>query len=390
MDRDVVVVGAGPSGSVAAAALARRGRDVLLLDRAAFPRDKACGDGVPPGTVAILNRLGAGPALRDAGFYSIHGLRLVSPRGRDWSVALRPRAPDTGFYVAPRLAFDDLLRRHAIASGASFRCARVQSLIVERDEVRGVNAVVDGVDTAVHARVVIGADGATSMVARSLLGERQPADQRAVAVRAYVDGIETRPGVIEFHWYTRFAPGYGWIFPTGPSSANVGVVVRADAFKRRGVALDALLDEFLCSPDVRGRARSAVVGARASWQLPYAGPGALRASFAGAVLVGDAARLVDPLTGEGIHNAVVSASLAADVVDAALSRGDVSAASLRELDVRCERELGALVRRAYRAQRRLAAHPRLLEAVFILINAANGPVTRWMNRVSTDFVVGAE
>jgi len=390
MNRDVVVVGAGPSGSVTAAALARHGRDVLLLDRARFPRDKACGDGVPPGTVAILNELGAGGVIRDAGFHPIHGLRLVSPRGRQWSVHLRPRRDDTGFYVAPRLVFDELLRRHAIASGAAFQRGRVQSLIEECGVVRGVNAVIDGAEVSIDARVVIGADGATSLVARSLLGDKQPADRRAVAVRAYADGIETIPHTIEFHWYARFAPGYGWIFPTGPGSANVGVVVRADAFKRRGITLDDLLEEFLHAPDLRRRAQRVVVRDRASWQLPYAVPGALRASFAGALLVGDAARLVDPLTGEGIHNAVVSARLAADVVHDALSRGDVSAASLREFDARCERELGALIRRAYRAQRHLAAHPRLLEAVLVAIGAAHGPITRWMNRVSTDFVVGAE
>jgi flavin-dependent dehydrogenase len=235
--------------------------------------------------------------------------------------------------------------------------------------------------------VVIGADGATSVVARSLLGTKPAAVDRGVAIRAYVDGIETIPQTIELHWLSRCAPGYAWVFPLGPSQANVGVVARSDAFKRGGIALDALLDEFLSSPHLGGR-----VGARATardsatWQLPYAAPRWYARSFDGALLAGDAARLVDPLTGEGIHNAVVSASIAAEVAAGALSRNDTSRDSLSEFDRRCQREIGPLNRRAYRAQRYLAAHPAAVEALFAVLRLGSGPVTRWLNDVSTDFV----
>jgi flavin-dependent dehydrogenase len=252
-----------------------------------------------------------------------------------------------------------------------------------------VRAVVDGEERSIPARIVVGADGATSAVARALIGGKSAAADRAVAIRAYLDGIETIPRTIELHWYARGAPGYAWIFPLGAASANVGVVVRADAFKRLGVPLDELLHEFLRAPDVRARVRAgAGVERAASWQLPYAPPRVPQRAFDGALLAGDAGRLVDPLTGEGIHAAVVSGSLAAEVVDRALARGDASRAALADYETRCARELGPLIRRAYRAQRLVAARPAVLEAVFFALRLANGPVTRWLDGVSTDFRVG--
>ncbi len=390
MTRDVVIVGAGPAGSTAAAALARRGRDVLLLDRAAFPRDKPCGDGIPPGTVAILNGLGMGPALEGAGFHPIRGIRLVSARGRDWRVSLRPRRPREDFFIAPRFAFDDLIRRHAVSCGAEFRVAGVRGIIREHGRVTGVRVVADGVETSIPAHIVIGADGATSGVARELLPSKPLAHDRAVAIRAYVDGIDTLSGFVELHWSAQYAPGYAWIFPMGKSAANVGVIVRADWFKRRGESLDALLDGFLHSPDVALRiGPRAEIRDRATWQLPYATPEAPARAFDGAMLVGDAGRFVDSLTGEGIHHAVASAVIAAEVADGALTRGDVSRAALAPFDTRCDRELGPLIRRSYAVQKHLAVHPRLVEGVFVLGNLGRGALASWLNRMSTDFVVEA-
>ncbi len=390
MTRDVVIVGAGPAGSVAAAALARRGRDVLLLDRAVFPRDKPCGDGIPPGTVEILDDLGMGRALRGAGFHSIHGIRLVSPSGQDWRVRLEPRRGNTEFFIAPRLSLDDMIRRHAVACGAEFRNGWVKSLLTEGGRVTGVRARIDGTEIVIPARVTIGADGATSVVARALLGDKPPSRARGVAIRAYVEGIETIPRTVELHWYRRYAPGYGWIFPMGMKSANVGVVVRADAFKRRGIPLEALLDDFLGIPDVRARIGAhAEVRTAATWQLPYAVPRATRRAFDGALLVGDAGRLVDSLTGEGIHAAVASAAIAAEVADAALAHGDTSRGALSDFDERCEQQLGPLIRRSYRVQKHVAIHPAVIEAIFLAARIGGGLVTRWLDRASTDFNITA-
>jgi geranylgeranyl reductase family protein len=385
---DVVVVGAGPAGSTAAAALARRGRDVLLLDAASFPRDKPCGDGVPPGTVAILHDLGLGDELRSATFAPVHAVRLVSARGRDFRLDFTPKRPDAGFLVAPRVQFDDLLRRHAIASGARFEQARVRAPLLDGGRVCGVIARTNGAEREIRARLVIGADGATSVVARSLPRRRAPESERGVAIRAYLDGIETIPSTVEFHFCSSFAPGYGWIFPLGERRANVGVLLRTDRFKHRGSPLTTLLDEFLASPDVRRRLEP---GARpvdaASWQLPYATPSSGSRVVNGAVLVGDAGHFVDAVTGEGIHHAVVTAAIAAAVADEALSTPDRAAGILATFDSRCERAIGPLIRRSYRAQKYVVSHPGLLELLFVAARSGRGWMVSWLNRISTDFIV---
>lgn len=385
---EIIVVGAGPGGSTAAAALARRGRDVLLLDRAVFPRDKTCGDGVPPGTVRILNELGAGEALRAASFQTIDGIRIVSARGREWSTRFRSRIDNAAFYIAPRSRFDDLVRRHAVACGARFLRANVLGPWIDGGRVVGVHAQVDGVERIIGARVVVGADGATSAVARGLVRGKSPAVDRGVAIRAYMDGIQTIPETVEFHFSAPYAPGYAWVFPLGPETANVGVIMRADRFKRGGRKLRELLDHFLAQADLRRRVlRRAEVRDIATWQLPYDSPRRSRRAFDGALLVGDAASMVDSLTGEGIHNAVASGAIAAEVADEALAHGDTSLAALAPYERRCDDVLGPLFRRSRIAQRYVAAFPPVLEALFVLVGMSPERVNRWINRRSSDFVV---
>jgi flavin-dependent dehydrogenase len=312
----------------------------------------------------------------------------VSARGREWSARFASRLDGAVFYVAPRARLDDLILRHALSSGAVFRRAAVRAPILENGRVVGVRAEVDGREEEISARIVIGADGATSAIARALAPGRPPEAQRGVAIRAYLEGIETFPDAVEFHFCSRYAPGYGWVFPLGAATANVGVIMRTDRFKRGAAQLEELLDDFLARRDVRRRLHTGWrVRDAATWQLPYAGRRGVSRVFDGALLAGDAARLVDALTGEGIHNAVASGVAAAAVAHDALARGDTSAAGLREYDRRCERELDALARRSYAIQKYVTAFPPVLEALFIFAGLAGSRVGRWVNRHSTDFVL---
>jgi flavin-dependent dehydrogenase len=234
---------------------------------------------------------------------------------------------------------------------------------------------------------VIGADGATSVVARSLARGKPPETERGVAIRGYLD-IETVPETVEFHLSAPLAPGYGWIFPLGPRRANVGVIMRTDRFKRRGASLETLLDEFLASPDVSARVTP---GARtenvATWQLPYATPASESRAFENAMLVGDAGRFVDSVTGEGIHHAVVTGAIAAEVADEALAHPARTPEILATFDPRCERAIGSLIRRSYRAQKYVVAHPGVLELIFITARAGRGRIVSWLNAASADFRV---
>jgi menaquinone-9 beta-reductase len=312
---DAVVVGAGPGGSIAALVLARAGARVALVDKAAFPRDKACGDLVGPRGVRVLEELGV--SVPDAG----HGsdLLVVGPSGnRSRLPSFAGRSYAGHGIVVPRLVFDDALRRAAIASGAQPVRARISA--VDQDPGGPVRALIAGDGSRFAADVIIGADGALSPVAR-LAGML---DSRAAlwgfAIRAYVPAEVPLPLLVLLDAERRrIFPGYGWLFPGADGAANVGIGVGL-GHQRQQTQLRGELDRF-CSMlraagDLAGDAQpGSVIG---GW-LRMGGAGTPPAA-GNVLLVGDAAGLVNPLQGEGIAPAMMSARLAAWAVLADPSR----------------------------------------------------------------------
>lgn len=358
MERDVIVVGAGPAGAVAAMALAQKGYDVLVLDRQAFPRDKICGDAVPAGAIDLLYSLGMEEKIRAANFYTIDKIRLVSPKGYTMDANLEEEHHKARSAIVPRLQFDALLQQHAVDSGAEFRVAQVKEPIVEDGQVRGVRAKLNGSLSDVRAPLVIGADGVTSVVARALRPDAHDDGHRAVALRAYVEEIEELPHEVEFYLYDEILPGYAWIFPTAEGQANVGLGMRLDIFREHGHNLKALLDRFLEMPEVRKRLRpGAKVRDVATWQLNFGSQRNVQRAYDGAMLVGDAAGLINPLTGGGISNAVTSAWLAAATAHQAFLKGDFSRDSLRIYEEYCQQRLWPTMRRSFFIQRIIGLIP---------------------------------
>jgi geranylgeranyl reductase family protein len=357
-EREIVIVGAGPSGSAAATALAQKGHDVLLLDREAFPRDKACGDGIPSGAIETLYSLGMEERIREENFYAVDKLLLSSPRGLVMEANLRPGENyGAHSYVVPRLKFDALIQKHAVDSGAEFRQAQVKEPIVEDGRVVGVRARSNGSVKEIGAKVVIGADGVTSVVARSLRPDKHQDKHRAVALRAYIEEIEELPNEVEFYLYKGILPGYAWIFPIGEGRANVGLGMRLDKFRDRTQSLEEMLGVFLDMPKISKRLRN---GGKlqdvAVWQLNF-GSQDMRRAFDGALLIGDAAGLINPLTGGGISNGLVSARIASEVISQAIRDGDTSLGGLRTFDEQCNDAMRHGMRRSYIIQRTLLYFP---------------------------------
>lgn len=357
-EREIIVVGAGPSGSAAAIALSQKGHDVLLLDRKAFPRDKACGDGIPAGAIELLYSLGMEERIRAANFYSVDKLLLSSPRGHVVEANLKPGAKyGADSYVVPRLKFDALIQEHAVDSGAEFRKAQVQEPIIEDGRVVGVRARANGSVKEIGAKVVIGADGVTSVVARAIRPHKHQDKHRAVALRAYIEDIEELPREVEFYLYKGILPGYAWIFPIGEGQANIGLGMRLDKFRGRAQSLEQMLDVFLEMPQISARLEN---GGKlqdvAVWQLNF-GSQDVRRAYDGALLIGDAAGLINPLTGGGIHNGLVSAKLASETASRAIRGGDTSLAGLRAFDEQCNIAMRHGMRRSYMIQRTLLYFP---------------------------------
>ncbi len=368
LDREIIVVGAGPAGATAATALAQLGHDVLLLDRQQFPRDKICGDAVPAGAIEIMYHLGMKEKIKQAEareeLYPLYKMLLVSPKGHKLEADFKKGKEGADSYIAPRIYYDAIIQQHAIDSGAEFSQAQVQGPILENGRVVGVRARVNGDVKEIHSKMVVGADGVTSPIARALRPkpERHVPEHRAVALRAYIDDIEELPHEIEFYLYEGILPGYAWIFPTGKNQASMGLGMRLDYFNRTKQKLEDMLANFLDFPEIKKRLKKGgELRDMATWQLNFGSQKNMHHAFDGAILVGDAAGFINPLTGGGIHNALVSAKLAADTIHQSLKAGDTSRQNLKIYEQLCHDALWNNMKRSYQLQRWLMNFPFLID-----------------------------
>ncbi len=310
---DVVVVGAGPAGATTALLLARAGASVLLLDRGRFPRDKPCSEYLSPGTTPILARLGGGilGAVERAAHAKLYGMKVVAPGGAAmcgrFVEGTRPYS-----FALPRTSFDTILVAAAARAGAHVsEATTVENLVWERGAVAGVVArSCNGQRVTCNARIVVGADGLRSVVARRL-GLVCSSPPRRIAFTAHVADVAGIDGVGELHVGER---GYVGMGPVGGGITTVALVVPLAAVRHgRRDFRTGFFDELQRFPGLVGRfdprclAREVLVtGPFAQWSRTAVAPGG------GALLVGDAADFFDPFTGQGIYAALRGAELAAE------------------------------------------------------------------------------
>jgi flavin-dependent dehydrogenase len=311
---DVLIVGAGPAGAVAAALLARAGARVRVVDRAVFPRDKLCGDTVNPGTIATLKRLHFADALDTCGL-AIEGMRVSGDNG----VVVEGRYPPgiTGRALLRR-HFDWMLLQDAIAAGAQFEPGvAVRGAIVDDGRVAGVRLTSGG---ELRATVTIAADGRRSTLTFGLGLAAHPARPRRWAIGAYVDvAPDVSSGMFgEMHVRARHYIG---IAPVPGGLTNVCLVTPWSTGDRpigdpRKAIVDALLRDTLL--------RDRFAGARMATTPVVLGPLAVDARdrfVDGLLLAGDAAGFIDPMTGDGLRFAIRGAELAAIAAAEALAHG---------------------------------------------------------------------
>lgn len=336
-DADVIVVGAGPGGSSAATYLARSGLDVLVLEKAAFPREKVCGDGLTPRAVKELVALGVATPPEE-GWIRNKGLRIIGGGMR-----LELPWPDLAAFpgyglVRPRRDFDEILARTARAAGATLqeRTAVSGALLDERTgRVVGVTArPVDdaghrtGADVRYRAPLVVAADGVSGRLALSVGIHKRDDRPMGVAVRTYFRSprhdddwleswLELREGA---PGRSRLLPGYGWVFGVGDGTSNVGLGILNSSAAFGRVNYRDLLRRWVATmpPEWGFREESMTTPIRGA-ALPM-GFNRTPHYSRGLVLVGDAGGMVNPFNGEGIAYALQSGRLAAEVIGQALSR----------------------------------------------------------------------
>lgn len=318
---DVVVVGAGPAGSAAAIWACRAGRDVLVIDSAQFPRDKACGDGLTPRAVQEMERLGLGPWLDDRVRH--RGLRM-SGFGADVEIEWPgPSFPATSSAV-PRAELDDRIRMVAVDEGAKMMLG-VKAVGVQHDSTGRVSTLQLDNGASIGCGELIVADGARSTLGRKLGRQWHKETVYGVAVRGYIATPRAGEPWITSHLELRspegeVLPGYGWIFPLGNGEVNIGVGALATSRRPADAALRPLMSYYAGLRreewGFTGEPRAAL-----SALLPMGGA---VSGVAGPnwMLIGDAAALVNPLNGEGIDYGLETGRLAAEL----LGSGDLSAA----------------------------------------------------------------
>jgi geranylgeranyl reductase family protein len=371
---DVIIVGSGPGGAVAAATLAKRGKSVLLVDRQPFPRDKVCGDGLPGNVMGMLVE-GLGIDIKHYGLkhQQIYGIDLVAPSGMPLEVREKPKAHYS--MVAPRYYFDNMLHQHAVESGATFEVMEVDVPLFDGaahagnganeslpDPSRKVVGIVQrkGKERIEHeAKVVIAADGAASPLTRAVRGRVSDTQETAVAIRAY--GRLTRPltkiPVVYFKYLLSLVPGYGWVFPTSADTINVGLgLFDQEKFKKDGKNLKELLSEFLHNKETVK-----------TWPIPVWMTNESRV-INGMYLVGDAGRFVDALTGGGIYPAMITGQLAGQAGLKQLD-GTSLAEAAHFYDEGWRGGIGRSLSKLLLVQRWIGSKPAVFNGIFRVANA---------------------
>ncbi len=380
---DAIVVGAGPAGCSCALFLANAGREVLLLDKANFPREKVCGDAFSGKSIGIARELGLLPGLSGLKHGIVRGLTLISPNGKKVGVPF-PNAQGLEFagYVIERKELDNALFKAAnehkkITCLQNFRVDGMER--TEINAVYGVTGTLAGERKNFYAKAVVGADGSASIVSRTAGMPTQPQEHTYTAVRGYWNGITELTGNIELFFLDGVLPGYFWIFPMENGRANVGLGILSSDLKNKKHPSITLLEMIKNHPLLAKRFENAKVEDKIGcWAIPN-GSFKKQNTGDGWVLVGDAASLVDPFSGEGVGNALSSGKYAAQAIDSALKMHAqdefLPASSLTSYEENVAKYLRPEMENSYRIQK-LSRHRFLLN--LFIGKAADKPEVRKM------------
>ena len=359
----VGIIGAGPAGAAAALQLNQLGIDCVVVDKAVFPRDKICGDGLSGKVITCLNRIDPEIAIRlqQAAFkLNSWGVSFVSPNRQELDIGYRPdyNGKDAAHkkspigYVCKRLDFDNFLVEEMK------RCAHIRLLegvSVEQYTLESDGYLINGTGGfQLKCEILIVANGAHSSFTKDIAKIRMEPKYYAAGIRAYYKNVTgtNADNFIELHFIKKMLPGYFWIFPLPNGEANVGVGMLSDAVRRKKVNLKNELQDIIDKdPIIKERFKNAtLIGSVEGYGLPLGGK---QRAISGEryLLTGDAAFLIDPFTGEGIGNALYTGRIAANQAAKALEQKDFSAAALSAYDAEVYRVMGPELRISHRLQK---------------------------------------
>ena len=351
---DVIIVGAGPAGTTAALYAHRLGLNCILLEKAVFPRDKICGDALSGKSVRIMRELNLLDEVEKLGGSEINRITFGSPSNKQFDIHLqgtKNKTKITKGFVIPREIFDNYMFEKADAVTETRQGFSVKDLIIENDCVMGIiGKTQNGVEEEIRAPIVMGCDGCNSIVARKLGLYEMNMENTSVAVRCYYEGVKELTDQIELHYVKEVNPGYFWLFPAGEGRANIGIGLSKSDMKKEKRTLRQIMDDVTQTEYFKERFSDAKQLERpVGWNLPL-GSIHRKNHGNGFMLLGDAAGLIDPFTGEGIGNAMVSGQYAMEIAAKCKKTGDYSEITLAEYDVLLWREIGQELRTSTKLQ----------------------------------------
>lgn len=363
LNYDITILGAGPAGAAAALKLDRLGIPCLLIDKATFPRDKICGDGISHRVVDILKRwIDPSVVERFEAAKNIQldswGLLIEGTKENGFDIGYRPKYDKTkenppGF-VCKRWEFDNFLVEEVKRSSNVTYLDSTEIVDFEENTEGGWILKNKNGQLVIQTQLLIVADGAHSRFARKFGGISLDPKHNMASVKAYYKGVTGfhEDNFLEFYFLKDFLPGYFWIFPLPNGEANVGIAIVSEEVSKKKLNLRKCLAEVIeTTPKFKKRFENAeLIGDFQGFGLPL-GSKKRKLSGANYMLTGDAASLIDPLTGEGIANAILSGAVAAEQAAECLKKQDFSADILRGYDERIYRMRGQEFQMSYRLQK---------------------------------------
>ena len=326
-DYDIIIIGAGPSGSTAALYAEKLGLKTILLDKETFPRDKICGDALSGKSVRYMKELNILDEIPKLNGSLIKRITFGSPSHKQFDIDLSG-SNNTGKikegFVIPRKIFDNFLFNKAKNITESKEGFKVTDIIYEDKKIIGIEGIKDKEKEKIYAPIILGCDGPNSIISRKLGFYEEDDLNMAIAIRCYYKGVKGLSDQIELHFVDEVLPGYFWIFPAGNGLANIGIGLSKKEAKKDKRKLTQILNDVIESDYFKDRfSESEKMENPKGWSLPL-GRVARQNYGDGFMLLGDAAGLVDPFTGEGIGNAMASAKYAVQVANIAKEEKDYS------------------------------------------------------------------
>jgi len=333
LQTDVLVVGAGPAGCMAATELGRQGIEVMVIDRSQFPREKICGDGLLEDSLRILESVGLSAAVKEKA-HAIRSILFVAPNGTECEL-------EGDFYTLPRKELDALLLGEACKEGAQFLGGITVSepLVQNGSCVGALGFDEEGEEINIAARLVLLATGANARILR-VFGVLQNRNHSAIGVRGYfrlTETIDESSMVVVYD--KRLLPGYGWMFPLGQGIFNVGCGIFLDGRKkmpRFGQNLAGFFKRIQPLARYLQMAEQITPFSAAAMRTGFQGA---RAYTPGLLVLGEALGLTFPFIGEGVSSAMESGRVAASVALEAMQKNDFTSRTLGSYEGRLRKTL---------------------------------------------------